>query len=187
MAFIWSTNGVFEPYDSPILPAGSMPPARRPDHHPAQDQFTRVQRAYEHAPERGYRKPAVLVRQIMTSPAVTALPNVPLERGWRLLKEKSIRHLPIVEGGRLVGIVSDRDLLGQALIDPTGILVGDIMSRKVLTVHPDTEIREAARVMVEEHIHALPVIDENRAVVGIVTTSDILRCVVKRAGLDLWV
>lgn len=186
MAFIWYSHGVYEPYDSPITPTAASPPARRADRKP-QDQFTRVQQAYEHAPQRPRQKQqAVAVKQIMSAPAVTLPADASLDLVWRVMEERRFRHVPIVDHGTLVGIVSDRDVMRQAIIT-AAVTVGEIMTRKVLTVAPETEIRDAARVMVDERIHALPVVDEDRAVVGIVTTSDILRCVVNRASLDLWV
>ena len=60
------------------------------------------------------------------------------------------------------------------------------MSREVLTATPDTPIRDLARMMVHAKVGAIPIVDEHRVVVGIVTTTDVLGCVVNEAPLDLW-
>lgn len=102
-----------------------------------------------------------------------------------------IRHLPVVEGGRLVGIVSDRDLAaahlagaGTALYapeDPGLVLprVCDLMSRDVVTVAPDDDVVVAAQRMLQHKIGSLPVV-QNEDVIGIVTETDILRAFLKR-------
>jgi acetoin utilization protein AcuB len=117
--------------------------------------------------------------QIMTSSVVTLAPDSTRERARELLRRFRFRHLPIVgDHGRIVGIVSDRDVAG------TGILQ-DVMIGRVLTAEPGTSIRELARVMVEERINALPIVESGR-LVGIVTTTDVLRAIVRGAPVELW-
>jgi CBS domain-containing protein len=101
-----------------------------------------------------------------------------------------IRHLPIVEGKRLVGIVSQRDLFRSALAGILGwghktrktllktIQIKEIMSTPVVTVSPDTPVRDAARLMMAKKIGCLPVVDGER-LVGLVTETDMLRYVVE--------
>ncbi|NLC76065.1 MAG: CBS domain-containing protein [Clostridia bacterium] len=105
-------------------------------------------------------------------------------------KEHRIRHLPVVEGERLVGIVSDRDLRD---VSPSNLLqaqdidilkstkVKDIMKCPVLTAHPLDGIEEVARVMYEYKIGCLPVVKSGK-LVGIVTETDILRILVELVG-----
>ncbi|HEY0724305.1 MAG TPA: CBS domain-containing protein, partial [Pyrinomonadaceae bacterium] len=99
-----------------------------------------------------------------------------------------VRHIPIVEDGRLVGVLSERDLIGTAANRIFGLkqktrsallktlFIKDIMKKRVLTVEPETKIREAARLMAAKKIGCLPVVSEG-ALVGLVTTTDILRYV----------
>ncbi|MBI4270248.1 MAG: CBS domain-containing protein [Candidatus Rokubacteria bacterium] len=132
--------------------------------------------------------PEVLpVAQWMTTPAVTVPAAAPVRAAVELMRARRIRHLPVVDdGGRLVGIVTDRDLR-QMVFDPTvqerlGELgealkartVGEVMTWGVLTVRPATGIREAARLMHEQKIGALPVVDDGR-VLGMLTEHDVLR------------
>jgi CBS domain-containing protein len=98
------------------------------------------------------------------------------------MKVRRFRHLPVVDDtGRVIGIVSDRDLTrvpftatqaGQAV--PTGVPVERIMSAVVVSVRPDDDIAEAARLMLEHRIGALPVIDDGR-LVSIVSDIDLLK------------
>lgn len=140
------------------------------------------------------RRPALVARQIMSSPVVTLPPAAAIAEAWDLFRRRRFRHVPIVSAeGRLVGMVSDRDLLGGARRGAAGATAGapstveDLMTHLVLTATADTEIRECARAMSSERISALPIVDDAHHLVGILTTSDILRCLTQSAPLDLWV
>jgi len=102
------------------------------------------------------------------------------------LFELDVRHLPIVDDGRLVGIVSDRDLrdvtarlVSQGVVERTRCLtapVADIMSSDVLSVEPETDLGEVVDLMIEHRVGALPVVaSENDELVGIVSYVDVLR------------
>ncbi|MDA8211442.1 MAG: acetoin utilization AcuB family protein [Clostridia bacterium] len=132
----------------------------------------------------------MLVRRIMNKEVVTVSPEMSLWEALNLVKSKGIRHLPVVEEGRLVGIVSDRDL--RTASPPflqvenwdimTGTLLKQIMHRDVITVHPLESIDEAARLLYEHRIGCLPVLQQG-TVVGILTQSDILFALVELMGV----
>jgi acetoin utilization protein AcuB len=127
------------------------------------------------------------VKNWMTRGAATIHSDALVRGAADMMKTRRLRHLPVVDhGGRLVGIVTDRDLrqvtfapalqrrlpnLSDALKTLT---VQAVMTRGVVTVRPSAEIREAARLMYERKIGALPVVDGDR-VAGILTESDVLR------------
>src|ERR687893_1232352 len=144
----------------------------------------------------------LLVRDWMTENLVTLSPEASVAEALTLCRKRRIRHIPILEQRRLVGIVSDRDLrdASPALGDPerTRTLqetrVADVMSREVITVDPQDSIVNAAQQMYELKIESLPVVaegpvaDEGSAVaeeevLGIVTSSDVMRALVMLAGL----
>ncbi len=110
-----------------------------------------------------------------------------------MVRERRFRHIPVVaSGGGICGIVSDRDLFALAIMDDAEeklepSVVADIMTQKVLTATPDTNIREIARVLIEERIGCMPIVDEDKQVIGMITRSDILRALIKHAPLDLWI
>jgi acetoin utilization protein AcuB len=131
------------------------------------------------------------VRERMTRPVITALPDTPLQEALNLMREKGIRRLPVVDSdGRLRGIVSDRDLLHASPSDATSLSVWelnyllskvslrDVMTRSVITVDGGTPIEEAARIMVDKKIGGLPVMDGDN-VVGIITETDLFRVLVE--------
>ncbi|RTI05381.1 acetoin dehydrogenase [Thermus scotoductus] len=130
----------------------------------------------------------MLVQDVMRSPVVTVEPGVTLEEAYRLLLEKGIRHLPVMEEGRLVGIITDRDIrLATSHLNPKGpcpgcAQVGEVMTREVVTAHPLDPVEEAARVMRERKIGCLPVLEDG-ALVGIVTGIDLLDALLKLTGV----
>ncbi len=138
----------------------------------------------------------LLVRNWMTQIIATLSPEASVAEALTLCRERRVRHIPILEEGRLVGTVSDRDLrdASPALGDPERaralreLRVGDVMTREVSTVDPQDSIENAAQEMYELKIGSLPVVEEGPAVgdeelLGIITSSDALRALVTLAGL----
>jgi acetoin utilization protein AcuB len=131
----------------------------------------------------------------MTRNLVTLSPEASVAEALTLCRERRIRHIPILEEGRLVGIVSDRDLrdaspaLGDAerasALQETRI--GDVMTREVITADPQDSIENAAQEMYEHKIQSLPVIVEEPVVeeelLGIITSSDVMRALIMLVGL----
>ena len=128
--------------------------------------------------------------EIMNRDLITVDKHASLRRARRILDQDRIRHLLVMDGKRLVGIVTDRDLRTAAPSSKSpltvtereefmdGLKVVEVMSRRLITASPDTTIREAARVMVREKIGCLPVVDRN-LLVGIVTEADLLEMLVR--------
>jgi acetoin utilization protein AcuB len=146
------------------------------------------------------RAPAVLASQIMTSPVHCLQPTDTYERARSLFQQSRYRHVPIVsDAGALVGIISDRDILREAAhigeqLQPwlTELIsqertIAEFMTKRVLTATPQAEIRNVAKVLFEERIGGMPIVEESGKVVGIVTRSDILRVIVNRASFELWI
>jgi len=109
----------------------------------------------------------------------TVEPDVSLDAAYALMRAEGIRHLPVVAGRRLVGMLSDRDilLLGTPYQDQVlvpSIPVEDVMHSPVITCRETTQLRDVAATMLEHKIDCLPVLDENGQLVGIITSSDLL-------------
>lgn len=127
------------------------------------------------------------VSEIMSSPAIVVGPEMSVSAASALMRDKNIRHLPVVENGRLIGIVSRGDLreatFSEAVNADTYELhfmlnrlnVGRLMTRRVYTTTPDAPLVHAVELMTEHKIAGLPVVDEAGSVVGIVTESDLLK------------
>jgi acetoin utilization protein AcuB len=125
--------------------------------------------------------------EIMTREVKTVAPRAPAEGAYQRMRLHRIRHLVVMESGRVVGIVSERDLGGsRGAANRTGRTVEDVMSRDVATASPDTTIRQAANLLRGRTIGCLPVM-ENSKLVGIVTVTDLLDLigeVVRTASTD---
>lgn len=123
---------------------------------------------------------------------ITIKPQETLRAAWELLRQHRIRHLPVVEKGRLVGIVTDRDLR-QALPSRAVSLeihefpqlagmvrIWEVMTRVLITVSPETSIQEATCLLLKYRIGSLPVVRGER-LVGIVTNTDLLKALLRYA------
>lgn len=118
------------------------------------------------------------VEEIMHRGVVTVTPEVPLAEAYRLLQTGRFRHLPVMEGDSLAGIVTDRDLrlATSRLVDhpfTPETRVGDVMNAPVSTAHPRDPVELAARTMYDERIGCLPVVEDD-VLVGIVTVTDLI-------------
>ena len=134
------------------------------------------------------------VKDLMTPKVFTVTPNDLIDRVFFLIHYEKLRHLPVVEKGKVVGIISDRDMykaLGpksnskviEANNDNTELhvvvkKVRHIMKRGIITVTPTTLASEAASLMTEHRIGALPVVEKEK-LVGILTSTDILKVFTK--------
>ncbi|HEX6327022.1 MAG TPA: CBS domain-containing protein [Jiangellaceae bacterium] len=114
------------------------------------------------------------VEEIMTQAAVTDATNVPLASVAELMWKQQTGSVVIREGQRIVGIVTERDVLRTVAAgkDAASVLVGDVMTTDIITTSPDTSVRDAARTMAQHWIRHLPVV-ENGQLVGIISQRDI--------------
>jgi acetoin utilization protein AcuB len=136
----------------------------------------------------------MLVKDVMQAPVTTVTPDLPLLKVQRLLLGRGVRHLPVVEGDALVGIISDRDVKqavasaaataeGRAREDIVAHLTaGQIMTRPARSIGPDFAIEDAVKMMVSGRISAVPVTDAGR-LVGIVTETDVLSLFARALGV----
>jgi acetoin utilization protein AcuB len=132
------------------------------------------------------------VSELMTAPAITAAPGMPVLEARQLMIDKRIRHLLVTEGPTLLGIVTDRDIRLNLPSPATSLSVWEInyllarltvesvMTRAVITVDARRDARAAAQLMLYHKIGALPVVD-GAALVGIITETDLLHAFVKSA------
>lgn len=137
------------------------------------------------------------VRQWMKHPVRTIKPQDTILHARDLMERERLNQLPVVVDGRVVGIVTDRDLRDafpsafepprrpgdrrRAAPDPAAVPVESVMTQNVLAVRPDDAILEAARLMRRERIGAVPVIEQGR-LVGVLTRSDLLEALIEVEG-----
>jgi len=130
----------------------------------------------------------MLIRDIMRSPAVAISADTTLQDAYRTMREQGIRHLPVLAGEKLVGVVTDRDLrLATSALAPSpfppGSRVSEVMTREPLTADASDPVEDAARTMRERKIGCLPILDDGR-VIGIVTGLDLLDALIRMTGVD---
>jgi CBS domain-containing protein len=113
------------------------------------------------------------IRDVMTSNPRTVSPEDTIQNAARIMRDEDTGVVPVVENGRAVGIVTDRDIVVRAVAD--GQLdrpVRDIVSGDVVTARPDMSTKEAAQLMSEHQVRRLPVVENDR-LVGIVSIGDL--------------
>jgi acetoin utilization protein AcuB len=135
----------------------------------------------------------MLVGDRMSHPVISINPDLPVVDALNLMKRERIRRTPVVRNGKMIGIVSDKDLLNASPSSATSlsvwemnyllsrIKVKDLMTKKVLTVSEDTPIEEAARIMADNKIGGLPVMRADH-IVGIITETDLFKILLELMG-----
>ena len=136
----------------------------------------------------------MFVTDWMTKQVVTVTPESSVSDALHLMKEKRIKHLPVVKDGRLAGMLSDRDVKAYSPSKATTLdvyelhyllakaKVSEAMSHETVTAEPFTPVEEAARVMLEKNVGCLPVL-EGDLLVGIISDRDIFRALVDISGV----
>jgi acetoin utilization protein AcuB len=127
------------------------------------------------------------VKRHMTTKVITVRPDASLWKAWQLLETHHIRHLPVTQGRRLVGVLTDRtirQMMPSSLSMPdelarfrawgAQVKVEEVMSRRVFPVTPETPVHDALKIILENRVGCTPVV-RGSTVVGILTTRDLLR------------
>jgi len=130
------------------------------------------------------------VKDWMSKKVVTVEPTTSVKKAYGLMKQNGFHHLPVVKGDRVVGIVTDRDLRRPDISDifkewaelyrlNDDIHVEDVMATPVVTVTPETDLLAAASILIEKKFNALPVVDGQGRLCGIITTVDFLKGMIR--------
>jgi CBS domain-containing protein len=115
------------------------------------------------------------VQDVMTPSPATAIPSQSLADAAKMMKEEDVGSVPVVDGSRLVGVLTDRDIVVRAVAEgknPQTIQVGDIASPDVVTVRPDDDLDDALRLMAQYQVRRLPVV-EHGELVGVLAQADV--------------
>lgn len=123
----------------------------------------------------------------MTSDVITLQNNDDLETAERLFKKHNIRHVPVVSGDKIIGMLSYTDLLRISFVDAIDddeetvesivynmFTIEQVMTKNLIQVPPSITIKEVAEILAEKEFHAIPVVDDDK-LVGIVTTTDMIK------------
>jgi CBS domain-containing protein len=133
----------------------------------------------------------MLIKDVMTTQLITIESTGSLESARQIFDKNQIRHIIVVDGDKLVGILSNHDLLRVSFGDTYGddqttvddaivnmLTVKDVMRHKPISISPDSSIEDAIFILLNRRFHSLPIV-ENDKVVGIVTTTDFLKLLVE--------
>jgi len=139
------------------------------------------------------RGPLFHAAQIMSRPVAVVEHMSSVVDAWHLLQDRQIHQAPVLDDARrLIGLVTERDLLtvidieGERVLENLKRRVSDVMTSPVVAAAPVTDIRRIADVMIQSGLSAVPIVNENERIVGIVSRTDILRAVMTDPPLSLW-
>ena len=116
------------------------------------------------------------IREVMTANPSSVEPSTPVAEVARLMQQENVGSVPVVEDGRLVGTITDRDITIRVVAegrDPQSTSVGDVASRDLVTIDPQQNLDEALRLMAQHQVRRLPVVEEDGRLVGIVAQADV--------------
>jgi acetoin utilization protein AcuB len=142
------------------------------------------------------KETAMLVKERMSRPVISITPDMPINDALAMFRKEQIRRAPVIKDGKLLGIVSDRDLLYASPSSATvlsvwemhymisKVTVKQVMTKKVMTVNENTPIEEAARIMADHKIGGLPVMSSTGSgrVAGIITETDLFKVFLEFMG-----
>ncbi len=138
----------------------------------------------------------MLVKNWMSKPAITIDTGASMNDAIKLLKNNNIKMLPVMEKGKLVGIVTDRDLKRASASDATSLeihellyLITEIKIKKIMTKNPitvpqDYTVEETAEILLKHNISGVPVVDQYHDVVGTITQNDLFRILISLTGAE---
>lgn len=174
VAFFLSTNGILHSYQfdyfQDVVPSSRLEKTKihsdsvNPTPHSSKIYFEQID---------------LYAIDIMSKSIITMLKSTHLDKIQKVMQQKNIRHIPIVKENKLLGMISDRDLLKLDLSAAFSFLKAEeIMTTVIIVTEEETPLSQIARVLVEENISALPVINKKHELVGIISRTDILKIVV---------
>ena len=118
------------------------------------------------------------IQELMTSNPTTVTGDATVVEAAKVMKQEDAGIVPIVDGDRVVGVITDRDIAIQVVAagkDPQSTKVRDVASQNLVTVDPQQELDEALRLMAQHQVRRLPVVEEDGRLVGIVAQADVAR------------
>ena len=118
------------------------------------------------------------VRELMSSNPRTIESDQPVVEAAKAMRDEDVGLVPVVEGDRLVGTVTDRDISIRVVAegkDPSSVKVQEIASTDIVTVDPQQDLDEALRLMAQHQVRRLPVVEEDGRLVGVVAQADVAR------------
>jgi CBS domain-containing protein len=118
------------------------------------------------------------VREVMTNNPRCVTPDTPVADAARLMKSEDVGSLPILEGEMVTGIVTDRDIVLQAVAEgknPSGMPVREVASRELIKINAEDDLSSALQLMASQQVRRLPVVDDDGRLVGILAQADVAR------------
>ena len=118
------------------------------------------------------------IREAMTSKPFSIDADKPVSYAAKMMRDEDVGLAPIVEGERLVGVLTDRDIAVRVVAegrDPDQVKVAEVASRDVVTLDPQQDLDEALRLMAQHQVRRLPVVEEDGRLVGVVAQADVAK------------
>lgn len=140
------------------------------------------------------RKKLLRAGELMVQPVIFVEEDWAIGRVWALMQQAQVHHFPVLQQGRLIGLLTLHDILLCSIINSEGQIeltraetVADIMQSQVVTTHPSMDIRRVADVMAQWRLGCMPIMSQQQELVGMITLSDIVKALAVDPPLELYV
>lgn len=186
MSLIVAVNGTYQSYFNKDKPAvGKFPTGKASLQNSKQKQANKSYSERKDLPHPVHMH--LYAEDIMTKTVKSIPAQTSAIAAWDIITKKRIHHLVVIENGQIVGIISDRDLLPLIHDEKKQQTnVSEFMQREVILCQKRSELKLMARIMLDENISSLPVINDMYELVGIVTKTNVLESVVRHLPLEVW-
>ena len=185
MFYITNTSSVRSPYRVEEIDKDRYDQQRQPGQQFGEESDAEKHEKFLKASEKLYKQRSVIVAgEIMNKKILPLHENLSLDAAWKLVKDHKFEHFPIVSSeGKLVGLLSEKEILRKIQAKEGSKSLKEVVSKETLCADQSTNLNEVIQVFFDENLDALPIVDDDHKVLGILSKNELLQTMIKVSHL----